>query len=291
MSGHSSPQRADQTPPHDGPAATVLQVTAISGYGLWMWLGLALGLGMYPAGRGDALVPLAWGGALVSAPPLMACLRLPAVPEWLGWRFGRGSRPTREGLLALATYLPMMAVGGLVRGDNLFWATRLAGAALALCSLASLVYAARRYGRRCVPAEPRLWGPLPLSRVAAAGYTGGLWLWLCLLGQNGAAGPGLAATPWAVAVLALALLLGLVEGVRWRALRPAAAPPGKAWRGRFLAAVLIYAVPCLAVLLGPLTPLRVLLAAVTAVSSVAGRSVEQYLYGVALAARAHASSA
>ncbi|WP_266168711.1 hypothetical protein [Dyella subtropica] len=280
-----------QPPP--GLAVMTLQVLAISGYGLWLLLGLALGLAMYPSGRGDALVPLTLGTVLVSAGPLLACLRLPVVPDWLGWRFGRGSRPTREGMIALLAYLPMLALAGLVRGDNAFWATRLSGAALAFCSLACLIYTARGYGRRPVSAQVSLWRQLPLSRVVSACYTGGLWLWLCLVGQASAEPLAITSTPWILALQLLALLLGWSEGMRWQSLQagkgaPVPKAPGHSrglWIGRFIAAILIYVIPCVVLLLAQVLEQRVLLVALAAVSCVVGKSVEQRLYDAALAIR------
>jgi hypothetical protein len=97
----------------------LLEVLALCGYGLWMLLGLALALGIYSTGRGEALVPLTLGCLFVSAGLLLACLRLPLMPEWHGWPIGHSLRPTREALLALATYLPMLGLAGMVRGSGL----------------------------------------------------------------------------------------------------------------------------------------------------------------------------
>src|SRR5690349_14204575 len=166
--------------------ATLLRMLALSGYGLWMLLGLALALGIYRGGRSEALLPLALGAGFVSVGLVVACLHLPGLSEWHGWFPARRSRPTREALLALAAYLPMLAVAGLVRGDNAFWATRVAGAALALCSAASLVYTVHNYRRRLSAGMLRRSAQLPVSRLVAAWYAGGLWLWLCLAAQDGA---------------------------------------------------------------------------------------------------------
>ncbi|MFC4765564.1 hypothetical protein [Dyella koreensis] len=293
MPGDTPPTRDDShIPPHPGLMVMTLQVLAISGYGLWLLLGLALGLGIYPAGRGDALVPLALGTVLVSIGPLLALPGLPWMPDWLGWRFGRGSRPTREGLLALVTYLPMLAIAGLVRGDNAFWATRLSGAALAFCSLACLIYTSRGAYRQRAPALAPLWRQWPLGRVVSACYAGGLWLWLCLVGQEGEPTP-ITSTPWILALQLLALLLGWAEGMRWQALRraegglelAASSRPPELWAGRFVAATLIYVIPCVVLLLAQVLEQRVLLVALAAVSCVVGKSVEQHLYDAALAIR------
>ncbi len=261
-------------------AAVLLQVLASAGYGLWMLLGLSLALGLYGFGRGDVLVPLVLGCALVSAGLVAAVLRLRAVPAWHGWSPGRSAWPSRDALAALAVYLPMLAVAGLARGDNDFWATRLAGAALVLCSAASMVYSAR--GQR--PGWP--------SRIVAALYSGGLWLWLCMAGQDPLPD---GAHLWILALLAGALALGLLENAYWQALDlpgPPADEPGRphgdgAAPGprRLLAALLVYGVPCLGLLATSLFDPGVLPAALAALSCLAGRLIEQCLYAQALARR------
>lgn len=277
MPGDATPHRDHiDAFPAQGLLCRALQMLANSGYGLWLLLGTTLALGLYPSGRGDALVPLTLGAALVSIGPLLALLRLPAVPDWLGWRFGPGSRPNRRAMLAMVTYLPMLGMAGLVRGDNQFWATRLSAAGLACCSLACLVY---------VMAGAARWpdGRLRiLSRVVTACYAGGLWLWLCLVSQDGAEHRLINSVPWILVLLFAALLIDLARAVRrprWR----------QAWPGYLLAAALVYLIPCLIVLLAQLHEPRALLVALAAVSCVAGKSVEQRLRDAATAPQGGAS--
>ena len=266
--------------------AALLRMLALSGYGLWMLLGLALALGVYRGGRSEALVPLALGAVFVSAGLLVACLHLPGLSDWHGWFPARRGRPTREALLALATYLPMLAVAGLVRGDNAFWATRVAGAALALCSLASLVYTVHNYRQRLSAGVLRCSAQLPVSRVVVAWYAGGLWLWLCLAAQDGAVHQA-GTRPWIMVLLVLALMLGLIEGLRWQALSPPEGRlPAHRVRGRtarFVAALLTYAVPSMALLVVDLSGAGVAMVAVAAVSCLLGRTIEQRAYEAALA--------
>lgn len=288
MQGCAAAAVADERPYPLPPAypAALLRMLALSGYGLWMLLGLALALGIYRGGRSEALVPLALGAVFVSAGLLVACLHLPGLSDWHGWLPARRSRPTREALLALAAYLPMLAVGGLVRGDNAFWATRLAGAALALCSAASLVYTVHSYRRRLSDGVLRRSAQLPVSRVVAAWYAGGLWLWLCLAAQDGAVHPA-GTRPWIMVLLILALLLGLIEGLRWQALNPPQARASlQRMRGRtarFVAALFTYAVPSLALLVVDLSDAGLPLVALAAVSCLLGRTIEQRAYEAALA--------
>ena len=270
----------------------LLEVLAFTGYGMWMLLGLALALGIYSNGRGESLVPLSLGAGFVTLGLLVACLRLPAVPDWHGWRMGRGSRPTREAMIALLAYLPMLAVAGLARGDNDFWATRLAGAGLALASVATLIHSAQGFGARRAPELTRATSPLPLSRLVSACYAGGLWLWVCVAAQNDQATMG-STLYWVLSLLALALVLGGVEGMRWRALHGQSLESQVKPKGiqplspaRFLAAVLVYALPCVALLATGFECAPLWLSVIAAVACGLGKTLEQRLYEVALAAQA-----
>ncbi len=261
---------------------SVMHALAVCGYGLWMLLGLAMALGIYSDGRGEALVPLTLGAALVSLGLLLAVLRLPGVPDWHGWRFGQMHRPTREALVALAAYLPMLAVAALARGDNVFWATRVASLVLMLCSLSCLLSGDHHDPARRLLDQQGKSILLPISRIVAGIYSGGLWLWSCVMAQDPGERPGL---PWVLGLLILALLQGLLESVRWQTLpnsRPAAG--AQPWSsGRFLAAVLVYAVPCILLLLAHFLRDSLWLAATAALSGLAGLCIEQKLYDRALA--------
>lgn len=291
---HSTPRQAytgDGQPPRRARprplASTLLHVVGYDGFGLWMVLGLALAVGVYPGGRGDVLVPLTLGALLVALGLVAAGFRSRWMPHWHGWVLGKGSRPTRDALIALACALPVLAVAGLARGDNTFWATRLAGVAMALCSLCSLIVTAYADGRRQAPdMDHYLATQLPLSRVVSATYGGGLWLWLCMAGQ-GADNPDVHPAAWIVGLLVLALLRGLVESLRWQAaLQRVVAPRGRLelQPGRYLAAVLVYAAPCAALLLMSFGVGWFALAAVAALSGTMGMATELSLYDEALAA-------
>jgi len=263
--------------------APLWRILAASGYGLWVWLGLALVLGLYPAGRSGTLLPLCVGSVLIGAGLLMACLPWRGASGWYGWYPRRDSRPPRTALLALVTFLPMLAVAGLARGDNIFWATRLAGAMLALCSLASLAYTGYRFRRQLSPASQRATASLPLSRLIFAGYAGGLWLWLCTLAQGELVAPrGL--SPWILLLLTLALLLGLLEGQGWLALGRLGAAHGSAGHehalqpARFVAALFTYVLPCIALLLARQDGVDLVAAALAVPSCLLGKWLERHLY-------------
>lgn len=267
--------------------ATLLHVLAYDGLGAWMLLGLSLAVGVYPDGRGDVLVPLALGGMLTAIGLLAACMHLRWMPVWHGWRIGKGARPTRDALITLATVLPAMAVAGLARGDNAFWATRLAGSALTLCSLGSLIITAHSDARRQAPGiDIHLATQLPLSRVVSAAYGGGLWLWVCATGQDSSEGHG-HPLAWIVTLLSLALLRGLIESLRWQAALQRVAGPRARLElqpRRYLAAFLAYAMPSLALMLMSFTEGHIVIAAIAAISCSIGMAIELSLYDGALAA-------
>jgi hypothetical protein len=271
-----------------GLAPMLLEVLALCGYGLWMLLGLALALGIYSPGRGDALVPLALGCVFVSAGLVAACLRLRTLSEWHGWQIGRTQRPTREAVLALATYLPMLGLAGLVRGTDDFWATRSISLVLASGSLVCLITSAYGYRTRRLADQAGVAVQLPISRVLSACYGGGLWLWVCLAFQADLPHTSKASLPWAIGLLLLAMLLGLVDGVGWHSLRASSlgerrerSQQGLQAR-RFLAAVLICAIPCLSLLVVPVLPAGRWLTPVAGAAYIVGKSLELWLYDFAL---------
>ena len=248
-SSDDAPNADIRLAPHaaDYPTAALpiaLRALADTGYGLWMLQGAALALGIFRSGRSESLVPLSLGALFVSLGLLLAVARVPGVPDWRGWRPGRGHRPGPAALVAMATYLPMLAVAGLTRGENHFLPTRLAGVALMLGSLGCLLYRTHRQGDRSRDALR-----LSVGRVVSALYGGGLWLWASAAAGRDAVGiRDPASQLWLLLLLALALLLGLLEGTRWHTLRPPTSAAGSFEPVRLLAAVLTYAVPCLAVL-------------------------------------------
>lgn len=261
--------------------APLWRILSISGFGVWAWLGLALALGFYPAGRNGSLIPLSVGSLLVGASLLVACLPWRGAADWYGWRPLRDSRPTHSALFALSTFLPMLAVAGLVRGDNIFWATRLAGAILTLSCVATMAYTGYHFQRHLSGLQ-RAKSSLPINRLAFAGYAGGLWLWLCTLVDGElATAPGL--YPWILLLPVFALLLGLLEGMDWQSLRKSDMPAGvrreQALRpARFVAALFTYAIPCIALLLARIDGAPLIAAALAVPSCLLGKWMERFLY-------------
>ncbi|URX63828.1 hypothetical protein KR767_07180 [Luteibacter anthropi] len=292
-----------QDPPGDKPRAqllfsvptAVIQTATAAGHGLWMVLGTSLALGLYPDGRGEVLVPLAIGLVLVSLGLLATCLRLPFAPEWHGWNPVRRMMPTAEGLVAMLNYMPMLALAGLARGGNDFWATRVAGAALMLCSLATLVFTSRGMTRQlALPVDLATMANVqPLGRTVGALFAGGLWFWLCVAAQTETRGEPF--NPWRLALLAVGLATGVVEGLRWRSLRQLAEERGQtAWLTtgrsgasllgwRFGVAALSVGLPCVLLVTHGEGVGQIVSAGVAALSCLVGQCLEQRLYGRAYA--------
>ena len=197
------------------PALSVIFFTVLAGagFGLWALLGGALAIGVYPPGRGNVLGPLAIGFVFASVGLLASTLHLGRPGRaWRAFSQWDSSWLSREGLASMATYLPMLAVAGLARGDHHFIPTRIAGAALCVCALATLFCTARIYTTlKPIAAwrDPRV---LPVYLLAGL-LSGGLWLWAYL-----AFNPGLLALPFALALLALALVVAGLKITYWKAL-------------------------------------------------------------------------
>lgn len=267
--------------------APLWRILSVSGYGLWSWLGLALALGFYPVGRSGTLLPLSVGMALVGIGLLVACLPWRGATDWYGWRPRRDSRPTHAAMLALLTFLPMLAVAGLARGDNVFWATRLAGALLSLSCVASMAFTGYRYQQQLPSAAQRAATSMPINRLVYAGYSGGLWLWLCILVHGEPVSP-LGSYPWILLLLVFALLLGLLESMDWQSLERsenharASADRGLAL-ARFAAAFCTYVIPCLSLLLARREGLDLIAATLAVPSCLLGKWLERHLYESLLA--------
>lgn len=268
----------------------LLQVLATGGYGVWLWLGLSQLLGLNPLGRSGTLAPLALGAALVGIGLLLVCLRVPGAASWHGWQPRPGHRPPRSALVVLAAWLLMLAVAGLVQGDHSRWITRLAGALLVLCSLVSLLQATHDDRARLPVPLQRATALLPARRVTVAAYAGGLWLWLSVLAQDRFASDH-GTYLWILLLLALALGLGLLESALWQSLREPEASAGETipdlgrFAMRLAAALLTYAVPCTALLLGGITG-SLPAAACAAPGCTLGLLLERYLYESTLATSA-----
>lgn len=161
------------------PAYSVIFFTVASGagYGLLGLLGLAAPLGLLPADRWFGLTGLALALLLVTAGLLSSTFHL-GHPEraWRAVTQWRSSWLSREGVAALATYLPagLFALGWLTTGSpGGVWL--LAGLLAAVGAVVTVYCTAMIY--RSLAAVPQWQQPLVLPvYLLLALYTGSLWL-------------------------------------------------------------------------------------------------------------------
>lgn len=197
------------------PAFSVIFFTTASGagYGLWLWATLSLWLS--PGGHGGVaahLFALALGFVLVSLGLLSSTLHLgKPLRAWRAFSQWRSSWLSREGVLALATYLPLLVlVAGLVTGAA--WLKPMAPwllVSLGLLSLATVACTAMIYASlKPIPAWSNGW-VVPVY-LGFALHTGGIVL-AALLAAFGEA--------WSLAgpaILVSSLLMALAKHAYWR---------------------------------------------------------------------------
>lgn len=285
LDGEPATARLDAT--RSGYAESLLRVLAISGHGLWIWLGTGVALGMNRIGDGAMQMPLLLGTALVCAGLALDGLRFSAGTDGSGRPAAARRWPRRAAMMTLACCVPVLLLLLLGDGHGQVLAMRLAGAALLLCSLASLVQRTHRFRSELSADLQRLSMSLPVSRLVTAWYIGGLWFWLCMMIQ-GEPEPVRSGSPWILLLLALALLLGLLEGMRWQALGPVTENDHDMRLQhlsplRVLAALLVYVLPCAALLLTDRLGGGLLAVTLALPSCLLGRTLEQRVYETALA--------
>lgn len=195
------------------PALSVIFFTTLSGagYGLLAWLGLHYAWRPLPLSREFALVP--FGIALALATVGLLCSMLHLGRPGRAWRaFGqwRTSWLSREGVLALLTYLPALGLVWLVWRGADGVAMHIEGVLLVLASLATLVCTAMIYASlKTIPAWRH---PLVLPAYLAFALLCGWLLLATLLALTGwQPATGLR---WGVATLAIGL--GALKLVYWR---------------------------------------------------------------------------
>jgi DMSO reductase anchor subunit len=191
------------------PAFSVIFFTTMSGagYGLWFWLALTLDAGDRH-GKATALLALVLGFVLVSIGLLSSTLHLgKPLRAWRAFSQWRSSWLSREGVLAVLCYLPMLCLGvALWQGnDNV-----IAQISLALLSLATVLCTGMIYASlKPIPAWRHAL-VLPMYLLFAI-FTGGLLLLTIrsLFGGH--------TSDWAgLGVLVLAVLLWRFKRAYWR---------------------------------------------------------------------------
>jgi DMSO reductase anchor subunit len=135
------------------PAYSVILFTTASGagYGLLVWLALGAMLGLLPAERWLGLVGFGLAFALITAGLLSSTAHL-GRPEraWRAFSQWRSSWLSREGVMAVATYVPagLLAAGWVVleRADGIFAVLALLTAVCAVVTLytTGMIYASLR---------------------------------------------------------------------------------------------------------------------------------------------------
>jgi DMSO reductase anchor subunit len=157
------------------PAFSVIFFTVLSGlgYGIWALLGTRLALGQ-PVSTATALVALAAGGALVAVGLCSSLLHL-GQPQraWRAFSQWRTSWLSREGVSAVASFVPAVVLAWLLWDGTHPVAVRCTALALIVLALVTTLCTAKIYASlKPVPA----WGHelVPLVYVVMAGFTGGL---------------------------------------------------------------------------------------------------------------------
>ncbi|MDN5781046.1 MAG: dimethyl sulfoxide reductase anchor subunit [Luteimonas sp.] len=201
------------------PALSVIFFTTLSGagYGLLAWLGMSIALlnlrgQMLPALTGVQLAALLLG-LLLSTAGLLASLGHLCKPmrAWRAFAQWRTSWLSREGVMAVVTLLPALAVGAL-----LWWGTpgptttpllTVSGIVLALCALATVACTAMIYASlKPIPAwrHPLV---LPVYLLFAL-LTGLALLFSLMLAMLRPLGPG-------AMLLTLAIIAVLLVALKW----------------------------------------------------------------------------
>jgi DMSO reductase anchor subunit len=157
------------------PAFSVIFFTVISGlgYGLWVALGARLLYG-YDTSPTTALVALGLGGVLVTAGLCSSLLHL-GQPQraWRAFSQWRTSWLSREGVAAVASFVPAVALAWAVSCDASPLLVRGLALALIVAAIATILCTAMIYASlKPVPAWRH--HSVPLVYVLLAGYTGGL---------------------------------------------------------------------------------------------------------------------
>lgn len=187
---------------HPAPSIVVFTVLSGAGYGLLALLGLGVLLGTMPATPATGLAGLGLGLGLATAGLVSSTFHL-GHPEraWRALSQWRSSWLSREGVAALATFVPAAVLGWqwvMGRGPG-----ALAGLLLAACAVATIVCTAMIYAS--LKPIARWHSPwVPACYLGFAALTGAAGLWLVLSATSSAG-----AVPPLLVLLAAALAWGL----------------------------------------------------------------------------------
>ncbi len=193
------------------PAFSVLIFTTLSGagFGLWIWLGLRIAIGGPP----QAFQALGWSLLLVFAGIAVALGLLASfwhlgkpLRAWRAFSQWRTSWLSREGVLAVASFAPVLTLLLLLRTGQFDIATRIVAATLALLAIATVCCTAMIYASlKPIPAwRHRLVLP---GYVLFALLTGGLPMLLSVVPSGDGFDRWLPCVLAAIAIALLALKL------------------------------------------------------------------------------------
>lgn len=219
------------------PALSVILFTTLSGagYGLWFWLAMSLLVQPGPQLHGPdgldrhvaLLTGFALGFVMVAAGLLSSTLHLgKPLRAWRAFSQWRSSWLSREGVLAMATFLPFLALAGVASGwlaiaEEHAWIPRLLLATLMLLSLATVACTAMIYASlKPIPAWSHR-AVLPVY-LGFALLTGGL---AALAWMASAQWPGNLPV---LALLLLAVGLGVGKRRYWRDIDRGSFPASRA---------------------------------------------------------------
>jgi DMSO reductase anchor subunit len=219
------------------PALSVIFFTVVSGagYGLLILVGILLGDKTQVIGRDETLAALLLGAVFAAAGLISSMFHL-GQPQraWRALSQWRSSWLSREGVAALATFLPLVALGWLLWRNANAPAWHVLGKLLAVLAVATLYCTSGIYtSLKTIHAWHNRY-VLPVFLLLGV-LNGSAWLWLL-----DATGGGHLAERTSIALPALTLLLALVcaalKHAYWRFVdttRHAATPESATGLGRF----------------------------------------------------------
>ncbi len=204
------------------PALSVIFFTTLSGAGLGLltWVGLIYARAPLPLSREYALIPLIAGAVLLIAGLVSSLFHLgQKARAWRALSQWRSSWLSREGVAAIVTFVPVFALAGAIWFTAFDIASRVAGVALALMAVITVICTAKIYDT-LKPIAAWHNGYVMPTYVLAAIYSGAWWLWTLLGLAMWSPSRGLI-----VGMIALAVSGLIIKLAYWRAIdrRPLAA--------------------------------------------------------------------
>lgn len=198
------------------PALSVILFTTLSGtgYGLLFWFGAITAWSPLPLGRGPLLAVFAFALGLVSIGLIASLWHLgKPLRAWRAFSQWRSSWLSREGVLAVLTYVPTLALCLLLWRGEYTATTRALAALMALLAVTTVACTAMIYASlRPIAAWRNRW---VVPGYLGFALLGGAWLLGCLL-LFGPRPDTMATMASAVVVLLLGIALLALKLAYWR---------------------------------------------------------------------------